>query len=135
MKWTVTAAIAAVAFVLPSAGNAEILALLNYESKSAEALKAFRSPVPGQTRQEGIAIIDVDPASPNFKKIVEKIDLPPDLVAHHIFYNRDSSKAYVTSLGKGELGVIDMTKRPFAMKQVAVPDCKIGEDVVFSGDN
>ena len=116
-------------------GNGEILAMLNYESKSPDALKAFRSPVPGQTRQEGIAIIDVDPASPNFKKVVETIALPPDLVAHHIFYNRDMSKAYVTALGKPELRVIDMSKRPFTAKTVAVPDCQVGEDVVFSEDN
>lgn len=122
--------------LLGSAGaRAEILAMANYESKPPEALKAFRHPVAGQTRQEGIAVIDVDPNSPNFKKIVETLPLPPDLVAHHIFYNRNSTKAYVTSLGKSELGVIDMTKRPFAVKQVAVPDCKIGEDVVFSADN
>src|SRR5205823_8901166 len=103
----------AVSLAWPCAGNAEILAMLNYESKSADALKAFKSPVPGQTRQEGIAIIDVDPSSPNFRKIVETIALPPDLVAHHIFYNRDATKAYVTALGKGELRVIDMSKRPF----------------------
>ena len=30
--------------------------MLNYESKSADALKAFKSPVPGSTRTEGIAI-------------------------------------------------------------------------------
>jgi hypothetical protein len=109
--------------------------MANYESKAADALKAFKHPVAGQTRQEGIAIIDVDPASPNFKKIVETIEWPPDLVAHHIFYNRDSGKAYVTSLAKGERGVIDMAKRPFTMKRIAVPDCKVGEDVVFTGDN
>jgi hypothetical protein len=91
--------------------------------------------VAGQTRQEGIAIIDVDPASPNFKKIVETVDLPADLVAHHIFFNRDSSKAYVTSLAKSELGIIDLSKRPFSVRRVAVPECKVGEDVVFSGDN
>ena len=119
----------------PCAGGAEILALVNYESKPADALKAYKSPVPGQTRQEGIAVIDVDPASPNFKKIVETVTLPADLVAHHIFYNRDSSKAYVTALGKAELRVIDMSKRPFAAKTVAVPDCQVGEDVVFSSDN
>ena len=28
-----------------------------------------------------------------------------------------------------------MAKRPFTMKRVAVPDCKVGEDVVFSDDN
>src|SRR3954468_24340815 len=112
MKRITTAAILAVACLYPSYGNSEILAMLNYESKSPDALKAFRSPVPGQTRQEGIAIIDVNPASPNFKKIVETIALPPDLLAHHIFYNRDMSKAYVTALGKPELRVIDMSKRP-----------------------
>src|SRR5215207_2392836 len=122
-------------FAWPCASGAEILALLNYESKPADALKAFKSPVPGQTRQEGIAVIDVDPASPNFTKVIETIALPSDLVAHHIFYNRDSSKAYVTSLGKSELGMIDMGTRPFAMKRVAVPECKVGEDVVFSDDN
>jgi DNA-binding beta-propeller fold protein YncE len=120
---------------LSSAADAEILAMINYESKPADALKAFKSPVPGQIRQEGIAVIDVDPASPNYGKTVETIPLPPDLVAHHIFYNRDSSKAYVTALGKGELRVIDMSKRPFSAKVVSVPECKVGEDVVFSADN
>jgi hypothetical protein len=135
MKRITAAAIVAVACVYPSFSNAEILAMLNYESKSPDQLKVFRSPVPGQTRQEGIAIIDVNPASPNFKKIVETIPLPPDLVAHHIFYNRDMSKAYVTALGKPELRVIDMSKRPFTAKTVAVPDCQVGEDVIFSEDN
>jgi len=119
----------------PCVANAEIFAMLNYESKTAEALKAYKSPVPGQTRQEGIAIIDVNPTSANYGKTVETITLPPDLVAHHIFYNRDSSKAYVTALGKSELRVIDMSKRPFAAKVISVPECQVGEDVVFSQDN
>jgi hypothetical protein len=128
---------AALGLILMStcSAQAEILATANYESKPSEALKNFKHPVAGLTRQEGIAILDVDPNSPNFKKVVETLSLPPDLVAHHIFYNRDSSKAYVTALGKSELGVIDMKNRPFAMKRVAVPDCKVGEDVVFSDDN
>src|SRR5215212_6843957 len=125
----------AAALLCSTSAQAEILAMANYESKVPEALKAFKRPVAGQTRQEGIAVIDVDPASPNFKKIVETVPLPPDLVAHHIFYNRNSTKAYVTSLGKSELRVIDTTKRPFTMKKIAVSDCKVGEDVVFSEDN
>jgi hypothetical protein len=135
MKRSVVVAAIAANLAWPGAGNAEILALLNYESKSPDALKAFKSPVPGQTRQEGIAVSDVEPGSPTFGKIVETISLPPDLVAHHIFYNRDASKAYVTALGKPELRVIDMSKRPFAAKTVSVPDCAVGEDVVFSEDN
>lgn len=132
MQRIVTCALVAAGLAYPSAVGAEILAMLNYESKPADALQAFKSPVPGHTRQEGIAIIDVDPASPNFRKIVETIPLPPDLVAHHIFYNADSTKAYVTALGKSELRVLDMNKRPYSMKTIAVPDCVVGEDVVFS---
>lgn len=135
MKRSIVVAAIAANLAWPGVGNAEILALLNYESKSPDALKAFKSPVPGQTRQEGIAVLDVQPGSPTYGKIVETIPLPPDLVAHHIFYNRDASKAYVTALGKPELRVIDMSKRPFAAKTVSVPDCAVGEDVVFSEDN
>src|SRR6266571_464144 len=115
-----------------TAAQVEILALVNFESKPAEALKAYSSPVRGQTRTEAIAILDVDPQSPGFGKIVREISLPGDLVAHHIFYNRDSSKIYVTSLGKAEMRVIDMKDPSLPMKTVAVPACQVGEDVVFS---
>jgi DNA-binding beta-propeller fold protein YncE len=116
--------LACTALLSPLLGHAEILAMANYESK------------PGQTpRREGIAIIDVDPASKNFGKILNDIPLPNDLVAHHIFYNKDLSKAYITSLGNGALHVMDMTHVPFRPKKVDMPDCKVGEDVVFSKDN
>jgi hypothetical protein len=51
---------AALAFTLMGAvgAQAEILAMANYESKPADALKAFKHPVAGLTRQEGIAIVD-----------------------------------------------------------------------------
>ncbi|MFQ6030867.1 MAG: YncE family protein [Dehalococcoidia bacterium] len=121
--------------LLPSLASAEILAMVNYESKPKESLKAFRHPVAGQIRREGIAIIDVDPKSEAFGKILVDMPLPPDLIAHHIFYNRDATKAYVTALGKPELRVMDLTRFPFRMKTVKVPECQVGEDVVFSGDN
>ena len=129
-------ALASLIFTL-SAGSAgaEILAMLNYESKPPDALKVFKNPVAGQIRREGIAILDVDPRSENFGKILMDMPLPPDLVAHHIFYNKGATKAYVTALGKPELRVIDMTRSPYRMKTVQVPQCQIGEDVVFSNDN
>src|SRR5207245_2443032 len=110
--------IAALAFVLPGFALGQIHAMFNYETKSPDSLKALKSPVTTGPRKEGIAIIDVDPRSKTFGKIVQDMPLPPDLVAHHIFYNRDMSKAYVTSLGKGEMRVIDMRKQPYAMKTV-----------------
>ena len=121
--------------LLPSITRGEILAMVNYETKSAESLKALKSPVAAPARKEGIAIIDVDPKSPAFGRIVQDIVLPGDLVAHHIFYNPDQSKAYVTALGKEELRVIDMKKQPYRIgKVVPVPGCGVGEDIVFSGD-
>jgi YVTN family beta-propeller protein len=115
--------------------RAEILAMSNYESKPPDALKVFKNPVAGQIRREGIAILDVDPRSENFGKILMDMPLPPDLIAHHIFYNKDATKAYVTALGKPELRMINMTSSPFRMKTVQVPQCQVGEDVVFSNDN
>ena len=121
--------------LLPSIANGEILAMANYETKSPDSLKVLKSPVAAPARKEGIAIIDVDPNSKAFGTIVQDIPLPGDLVAHHIFYNRNQSKAYVTALGKEELRVIDMGKKPYGInKVVAVPGCSVGEDVVFSDD-
>jgi DNA-binding beta-propeller fold protein YncE len=121
--------------VLPIFAHAEILAMMNYETKSPDSLKALKRPVAPQARREGIAIIDVDPESKDFGKIVTDLPLPADTVAHHIFYNKDASKAYITALGKSELRVIDMKRKPYQIKTIAVPGCSVGEDVVFSGDN
>jgi len=110
--------------VIPSVPRAEILAMLNYESKPQQTI-----------RREGIAIIDVDPASENFGNIILDIPLPPDLVNHHIFYNKNASKAYITALGKSDLHVMDMTRYPYRIKKVGVPECQVGEDIVFSEDN
>jgi len=135
LKASVPLYFAASIALLPSTALGEILAMVNYETKSPESLKALKSPVAAPARKEGIAIIDVDPKSKAFGKIVQDIALPGDLVAHHIFYNRDQSKAYLTALGKEELRVIDMKKRPFKIgKVVKVPGCSVGEDVVFSDD-
>jgi len=107
-----------------SVAHAEILAMLNYESKPDQAV-----------RKEGLAIIDVDPKSPAFGKILMDIPLPPDLVAHHIFYNRNQSKAYITALGKSVLHVLDLKRSPYRMKAVEIKDCSVLEDIVLSEDN
>ena len=107
-----------------SLASAEILALLNYESK------------PGQpVRREGIAIMDIDPESPDFGKILMEIPLPSDLVAHHIFFNRDRTKAYITALGKSLLHVVDLTRFPYRLRGIPVTDCQVLEDLVVSEDN
>ncbi len=130
---SIAAAMVAVA-VVPGGAKSEILAMMNYESKPAESLKALKLTGP-QERREGIAVIDVDPKAPTFGKILMDIPLPPDLVAHHIFYDRKMEKAYVTALGKPEMLVFKLNEHPYRLKSIAVPKCKMGEDVVFSEDN
>jgi len=118
----------------PSSVPAEILAMMNYESKTPESIKSMK--LTGKTeREEGIAIMDVDPNSGNFGKILMNIPLPADLVAHHIFYDRTQTKAYVTALGKGELRVFKLNEFPYRLKVISVPECQMGEDVIFSEDN
>ncbi len=104
--------------------SAEMLALINYESKADQPV-----------RREGIAIMEIDPESADFGKILMEIPLPPDLVAHHIFYNRDRTKAYVTALGKSVLQVVDLTVFPYRLRTIHVPDCEVGEDLAVSDDN
>ena len=112
------------AVLVPAAARAEILAMLNYESKPSNPF-----------RKEGIAILDVDPQSPAFGKVLADIPLPPDLVAHHIFFNRTKTKAYVTALGKSVLHVMDLTRFPYRLKAVETPGCQVLEDVVFTPDD
>lgn len=112
-----------VLFYTPLA-SAEQYALLNYESKPDQPV-----------RREGIAIMDIDPASADFGKVLMEIPLPSNLVAHHIFFNRDKTKAYITALGQSLLHVVDLTKFPYRLQAIAVPDCQVGEDVVVSEDN
>lgn len=122
-------------FAIPISTQAEILAMANYESKPDASLKDLKMPFGTQTRREGIAIFDVDPESKTFGNILVDIPLPADLVAHHLFWNKGHTKIYVTALGKAELRVIDMTKNPYRVKVISVPDCQVGEDIVFSEDN
>ncbi len=111
-------------FIGTASASAEILALINYESKA-------NQPV----RREGIAIMEIDPESADFGKVLMEIPLPSDLVAHHIFFNRDRTKAYVTALGKSILHVVDLTTFPYRLRAIDVPDCQVGEDLVVSEDN
>jgi DNA-binding beta-propeller fold protein YncE len=132
---TISTLLLASVLIIPLSSNAEILALANYESKPNDSLKDLKMPFGTQGRREGIAIFDVDPESDNYGNILMDIPLPPDLVAHHVFYNRDATKLYLTALGKPELRVIDMTANPYRIKVIDIPDCQVGEDVVFSADN
>lgn len=114
------ALIGALALTAPSA-EAEQTALVLFETKGTQAL-----------RQEGLAFLEIDPEAPDYGRILAKIDLPHDMIGHHIFYNPVRDRAYVTSLGRSELWIFDVAEFPYRPKVVPVPDCVVGEDVAFS---
>ena len=88
MKIRMIGILGMVVALAPLTVSAHILAMVNYESKTAEGLLAHGIKDHGD-RKEGIAVIDVDPESKTFGKIMVDISLPPNLVGHHLFYNRD----------------------------------------------
>ncbi len=126
MKWLklLLLSIFSVWGMFPLMAHAEMLAMVNYETKTEQTF-----------RKEGIAIIDVDLNSENFGKILMDIPLPHNLVNHHIYYNRDMSKVYVTALGLSTIHVIDMTRFPYRVKAIEIPNCKVLEDATFTSDN
>ena len=108
--------------------------MVNYESKTPDQVKALK--LSGeQERREGIAILDVDPESPNFGKLLVDIPTDPASVAHHIFYDRSQTKAYVTALGNPPLQVMDLTDFPYRLSTIDVPNCVMAEDVIFDEAN
>lgn len=127
-------AIISVCSLAASPSMAEILAIMNYESKSADQLRSLK--LSGEApRREGLAIVDVDPESPNFGRIVADIPIDPETVAHHIFYDRTMSKAYITGLQQPALQVLDLTKNPYRLATVETPPCTMGEDVILDDAN
>jgi hypothetical protein len=128
-------AVAVIALLVPVGPvSAEILAMMSYETKPAEDLKALGLPEDSE-RREGIAIIDVDPESSDFGKIMTDFPLGASGVAHHIFYDRTMSKAYLTSLASPALQVMDMKTSPPKLTTIEVPNCSLSEDVIFDDAN
>ncbi len=130
---TVIAAFTAT-FLIVGAASAEILALVNIESKPEDALKELKLSSTGE-RSEGIAVMDVDLNSPRFSEILMTIPMPNDLISHHIFYDRTMTKGYITALGQAQLHVMDMTTNPYRVTRIVIPECLVGEDVILSPDN
>lgn len=122
-KKSISHFLCSLALLSPLSVSAEMLAMVNYDTRA------------GITpRREGVAIMDIDPDSAQFGKILNDLPLPPDTASHHIFYNKDLSKAYITALGNGALRVINMKHKPYTIKLLDVPGCQVSEDLAFTAD-
>ena len=135
MKYVVALLVALVAaWLVPRPAKAEILAMVLYETKAEDSLQSLKMGNERGARREGIAILDVDPGSETFGDWLADFPLPPTLVSHHIYYNNDQTKAYITALGDSVLHVLDMTLVPYRLKAIPVPECRISENMAFSAD-
>ncbi|MBI3660362.1 YncE family protein [Candidatus Acetothermia bacterium] len=99
-----------------------ILAVVDYTSDKPEGA-------------DGIALVDLNPQSKTFGKILQKYPIGPGVSPHHLYYNRDGSKLYTTALGGDRLYHIELGNNK--IKQ-AVPvntgSCQMGEDLYFTQD-
>ena len=114
--------------------HAERLAILNWETKAPESLDSL-SLSEDKGREEGIAIVELDKNSKDYGKILINIPVDPSLVLHHIFYNQDLSKAYITALAGNNLYYINLSDKVWRMRNIPVPMCKVQENIIFSNDN
>lgn len=124
----------AIALLIGADVEASILGMMNYESMPAESLKTLKLG-DDLERREGIAIIELDPESDDFGRILWDMPLDPEWTAHHIFYNPAQTKAYVTFLTATKLGVMDLSQNPYRMEIIDIPECEVGEDVIFPTDD
>ena len=113
---------------------ADLLAILNWETKAPESLDSL-SLSENKNREEGIAIIELDINSSDYGKILTNIPVEPDLVLHHIFYNQNMSRAYVTALEGENLFYINLNEKVWRLRNIPVPMCKVQENIIFSNDN
>ena len=114
--------------------HAERLAILNWETKAPESLDSL-SLSEDKNREEGIAIIELDKNNKDYGKILSNIPVDPDLILHHIFYNQDLTKAYITALAGDNLFYINLKDKVWRMRNIPVPMCKVQENIIFSNDN
>lgn len=90
--------------------------------------------------QDGVAIIDLDPESDRFGKIVQRRPIGRGVLPHHLYFNRDQSKLYTTALQGATLYEIALTKDAYGtprIGQITPIDTGgnlIGEDMYFTED-
>lgn len=114
--------------------SAEILAMMTYQKRSPESLKTFKLTGTKES-EEGIVVLDIDPLSPTFDKILMMIPLPQDFFAGQMFLSPSKEKVYVTSRGKSELYTFGLNQFPYRLKKIILPNCKLAEKIRFSPNN
>lgn len=91
--------------------------------------------------KDGVALIDMDPESKRFGKILQKRSIGKGVLPHHLYFNNDETRLYATSLGGSNLYEIgfkrDRYNRPHLgrIKPIDTGGNLIGEDMYFTRDD
>ncbi|UUC45231.1 hypothetical protein [Flavobacterium cerinum] len=89
---------------------------------------------------DGMAVIELDPESPNFGHISSKLELGVGVLPHHIYYDYFAQKLYTTALGGSYLYQIrtveDANGNPTLVNATPVNTgtSTVGEDIFFTSD-
>lgn len=90
---------------------------------------------------DGMAVIELDPESPNFGNISSRLELGVGVLPHHIYYDYFAQRLYTTALGGSYLYQIrtveDANGLPTLVSATPINTgtSTVGEDIFFTSDN
>jgi hypothetical protein len=90
--------------------------------------------------KDGVALVDLNPESKHFGKLLQRKDIGKGVLPHHLYFNNDESRLYTTALGgsmlyelildKGRDGVPRITR----VVPIDTGGNRVGEDIYFTRD-
>lgn len=89
---------------------------------------------------DGVALLNLDPESPDFGRLLQSKEIGQGVLPHHLYFNRDESRLYTTALGGAGLYevVLDQgrDRRPTISRivPIATGGSQVGENMYFSRD-
>lgn len=89
---------------------------------------------------DGVVLVNLDPESEGFGEILQRFEIGEGVLPHHIYYNRDQSRLYNTTLGGEFLYELILERDDDGIPTIieAAPvvtgGSRVGEDIFFSED-
>jgi hypothetical protein len=90
--------------------------------------------------KDGVAMLDLNPESKHFGKVMQRKDIGAGVLPHHLYFNHDESRLYTTALGGSTLYEIILDNGADGVPRISrfVPidtgGNLVGEDIYFTRD-